>query len=520
MKNAVFARVITPGTKEHDLETLLERDLEFRHDKNDKDYDYKPSKTWQKIQADPAMMKLVIGPYGCGKTFGAVRYEINKCISQPAIDGEINWKVLLIRNTYTQIKRTLVPSVIEAWPYGLPLEWRAGDMCFDSSFDIMQEGKHVRVNLEMQCQALNLPEDEQNLKSLNVSSLLACEASEIPFYLLTAAMGRTGRYPRMPSHMKFMSGILETNNFHRSHPLYKFFIAKTLESKESEDGLTKSVHYFPSGDSPEAENLENMQLGYYQRLEDANGKEWADVYIRNQHGSSYKGRLVYRNFNPQIHVIDKIKADTSFPIEIGIDAGRDSAYVVAQRTNKGLDIICCVCCENEPLGVAASAAIDDICRFFPPKLFKYSGATIDPGSRVWGQGDNLTGLQLVQDAFNKYNVPVRVAYTNDLNTRIEAVNNLFSRLHLGDPLIRICGQKAHKLVAACEMYHYREIKINTMSGDKIYANKPEKDMSSHPAEALQYLVLGNYGYTATANPSFTGGRNRVFRPKVKHSAFA
>jgi hypothetical protein len=85
-------------------------------------------------------------------------------------------------------------------------------------------------------------------------------------------------------------------------------------------------------------------------------------------------------------------------------------------------------------------------------------------------------------------VTVLNALTNDLTTRLEAVDGTFRRMVNGEPAILI-DPKCKILRSACiSEYHFRKMKV---AGAERYSDEPNK---THPhgdaAEALQYLLLG------------------------------
>jgi hypothetical protein len=99
------------------------------------------------------------------------------------------------------------------------------------------------------------------------------------------------------------------------------------------------------------------------------------------------------------------------------------------------------------------------------------------------------------------------ARTNDMSTRLEAVDGTFRRLINGEPAILI-DPECKVLRSACiSEYHFRKLKV---SGGERYAEEPNK---THPhgdiAEALQYLLLGGgegkaavgHGNDALARPN-------------------
>ncbi len=109
----------------------------------------------------------------------------------------------------------------------------------------------------------------------------------------------------------------------------------------------------------------------------------------------------------------------------------------------------------------------------------------DPAGNVRSQNDEKTALEIMRE-----NTPwtVRAAPSSDFTVRREVVVGALNRMVDGRPglLISPRAQMIRKGMAGG--YHYRSIQ-NSLSGRQ-YDARPLKNEYSHPADALQYLLLG------------------------------
>jgi hypothetical protein len=90
----------------------------------------------------------------------------------------------------------------------------------------------------------------------------------------------------------------------------------------------------PPGDSEQAENVENLPAGYYDRLKAGKSDEWVKVYVRGAYGFVTDGKSVYPEFIDSLHVRE-FKIIPGLPIYGGMDFGLTPAGLFAQRAVNG-----------------------------------------------------------------------------------------------------------------------------------------------------------------------------------------
>src|SRR3546814_8676224 len=121
------------------------------------------------------------------------------------------------------------------------------------------------------------------------------EAREIPKAVLDTLTGRVGRFPSVAEGGCTWSGvIMDTNPPDNESWWYK------LSEEETPEGW----EFFkqPAGDSPDAENLQNLPAGYYDRIRAGKDEDWMKVYVRGEYGFVRDGKPVYPLFRDRIHV--------------------------------------------------------------------------------------------------------------------------------------------------------------------------------------------------------------------------
>ena len=77
--------------------------------------EYKPFPTLYKMHHDDAEIKIIIGPFGSGKSSGLTMEIVRQaCIMPKCLDGVRRSKWLIIRNTYDELKSTSL-QMWEEW---------------------------------------------------------------------------------------------------------------------------------------------------------------------------------------------------------------------------------------------------------------------------------------------------------------------------------------------------------------------------------------------------------------------
>ena len=110
--------------------------------------------------------------------------------------------------------------------------------------------------------------------------------------------------------------------------------------------------------------------------------------------------------------------------------------------------------------------------------------TGDPAGDDRAQTDEATPFMILRSEGLNF----QPATSNDPQIRVEAVEQVMTRVFDGKAGFLVDPSCKHLIKACAGGYHYPRVKV---SGSVRHSDKPLKNMSSHVAEALQYLLLGS-----------------------------
>lgn len=399
------------------------------------------------------------------------------------------WAV--VRNTYGELRST----TIKTWQAWVP------DHVMRIIYDAPIRGVWTKtladgttMELEMLFIALDRPDHVKKLLSLELTGAWLNEAREIPKPILDGLTGRVNRFPSLEEGGFNWSGvIMDTNPPDTDHWWYRLAEEETpLDWRFFRQPA--ALTYSPTlGWQPNhhAENIENLTKGYDYYLLAVQGKtmEWCKVYVMGEYGAVMDGKVVYPEYNDDIHARPSIPAVTSVPLLVGVDFGLTPAAVFGQVTARGqLRILGELVSEN--MGIRQFAR--DVLR--PHLAAKFPGLPIkmpsDPAGAQRAQTDERSCFDELVAAGYK---PI-AARTNAFLPRREAVAGFLTRMTDGEPgfLISIEGCP---ILRKGFLGGYRFSRVQVV-GDERYKDVPEKNRFSHPHDGLQYLALEAEGAEA------------------------
>ena len=446
---------------------------------------YKASPTMCKFHLDEEnFVRLLMGPFGSGKSVACAMEVLRLCMAQhKGPDGVRRSRWAVVRNSYRELQDT----TINTWSDWIPEQlgyWKLTDMKFTLKFN--------DIEAEILFRALDKPQDIKKLLSLELTGAWLNESREIPKAIFEAVQGRVGRYPaKRDGGPRWYGIIADTNPPDEDHYIYRVF------EEEQPEGYI--CYRQPSGLSPDAENRENLPDGYYERMIIGKDPEWIKVYVHGEYGFVQNGKCIYPEFNERIHVCeedDEYLFNPDRTLFVGIDFGLTPAAVFAQKTTAGgfriLDELV-----TEDMG--ASRFAKELRRKLGRDFHDATDIEVwaDPAGMQRAQTDETTPF----DILNAHGIPAMPTYTNDFVVRRDAVGNTMLALDFsGEPAFRM-NRSCRVLRKACAGgYKYRRMMV---VGDERYQDKPDKNMYSHVAEALQYLLVGageDRGVLASLNP--------------------
>lgn len=442
---------------------------------------------------------VIMGPVGSAKTTAAAMRLARHAYEQRPFSSAggpptayTRWAI--VRNTGPQLQDTTIKSWKKLFPENVYGEFKT--TAKTQHWKFRPRGCDYNVDAEFIFRALDDEDDVANLLSLEVTGFWFNEIREINTSILAHAGRRAGRYPGGDmGGCTWRGWIGDTNPWPFTSEYHEMFVTN----------LREGYAYFkqPGGMDPDAENLENLEQTpetlalpydsparreqgrtyYINALQDYS-KEEADMYVHCKYGASRSGQPCYPTYNDNTHC-QKVVYDPKAPLIIGYDnTGRNPAAIVSQKSFNGQWRLLFEYVEQN-MGLEAHAK--NLKRLLHDEFpgFKIEKITCDPAGRARDARD-VDSRMIIAAIF--VGVTVLNARTNDMTTRLKAVEDVLGRLVNGEPAL-LLDPKCKTLRAACiSEYHFRKLKV---AGAARFAEEPNK---THPhgdiAEALQYLLLG------------------------------
>jgi phage terminase large subunit len=470
---------------------------------------YIPSNTAKSFHEDNSFVRLVIGPYGSGKSTMCAFEIVKRACAMPAwSNGRRRSKWAIVRNTSGELHST----TLQTW-----LQW-FGDLGTISkrqkpllTYEHCFNDGNGFIELELIFIALDREEDVRKIKSLEVTGVYINELSEVPQGALSHFKGRVNkRYPSKSfCEEDYWSGIItDTNPPDVDHWIYKDFETKNLDSykifhqppgllKDSDDKWTRNDN---------ADNCNNLATDYYTKLAEGQTIDFVKVFCLGEYGSVGFGKKVYPEYNDDTHSVDDIKAIQGDALYLGWDFGLTPACIVCQLTPRGRLMVLKEYV-GEDIGIksfAESIVLPGIVRDFPYN--KIGESRGDPAGAH--RNEIMEELSCIGE-LNTIGIKTLPARTNDIDPRIGAVRFFLNRMVDGKPSF-ILSRKGCPVLRRgfIKDYIYRRIAV---AGEERYREKPDKNMASHPHDALQYCCLDIAGTPTKEDNKLSEIINPTFR---------
>lgn len=435
---------------------------------------YVASKTMRDFHMSDAFVRALLGPIGSGKSVACVIEMLLKSHQQaPNPEGIRKSRWVVVRNTYRELVDTTIQTFFDWLPEATGVYLKK-DMKFTYR-EVLPD--NTIVQMEVLFRALDKPDDIKKLLSLEVTGGWLNECREIPKAIMDMLIGRLGRYPnKRDGGATWFGLIMDTNPPDSDHWFYKLFEITRPDNHE--------LFHQPSGKSEEAENIENLPPGYYDKMQAGKDQEWINVYVHGQYGFVQDGKPVFPEYKDDIHHSDDFfEIDPRLTIYVGIDFGLTPAAVFGVKTPSGRWII------FDEL-VTEDMGADNFGRLLAELInHKYSAYTdwevyADPAGDQRAQTDEITPFQIL----HKHGIPAVPTYTNDFIVRRESVAAPLQRMDFaGNPGFVITNGAPMVRKAMAGGYKYRRMAV---TGSDRFMDKPDKGRYSHVADALQYLMVG------------------------------
>lgn len=446
-----------------------------------------------------APVKIIQGPIGSGKTLACAMTIWMKALEQIVqSDGKRYCRAHAFRDTYGKLKDT----TIKTW-----LEWFPEDEFgkFYQSHPMRHEIRIGNVVLDVHFIAL---EDEWSADYFRSLETTICWFNELQYMdraLFDEAVTRVGRYPRVidggaikPMVIADMNAPAETHwvpimrgdvakpdwftaEQRRAHdkPAAWQFFTQPAALIEEKDGDGEVIDYKPN---PQAENLKYLPGGsqYYLNARLGKTKSWIDANVLNRVSPRRDGKPVLPDFDRAVHVAKKtLEPIPGIPLIIGCDFGRRPCAIFMQHMRGTWYVLHELIGRDMGANKFAPLLRNDLAQLFPGFSFKLWG---DPSGDFKGQNDDQVPFKI----FRAHRLPIHPAPSILLSVRLQAGEAVLTRMYEGKPAVLISPTCTMLIAALDGGYHFRRLKTS----DGRYAEEPEKDEYSDPADAWMYGLLG------------------------------
>ena len=448
---------------------------------------YIPNATARHFHSDDSFVRVVMGPYGSGKSTLAIGEIVRRACAVPMWrNGRRRSKWGIVRNTSGELESTTLATWL-AWfgELGDIRKRQKPILTYEHTFN---DG-HGVVELELLFIALDRPEDVRRIKSLELTGCYINELSEVPKAALAHMKGRVNRYPSKAfCHEPYWSGIIaDTNPPSDDHWIYKDFEENQFPNHKlfkQPPGLVKNDDNIWVR-NPNADNASNLPDNYYEMLAGGQSMEFVKVFCLGEYGSVGFGKRVYPEFNPDLHAVESLTAVQGESLILGWDFGLTPACVVLQLTARGM-LMCLKEYVSDGMGIrsfAESIVMPGLLKDFP--YCKVGELSIgDPAGNT--RSEVVEEMSCIGE-LNSLGIPTRAAQTNDLAPRLGGVRYFLNKMVDGKPGFILDRRKCPVLFKGfVKDYVFDRIKA---PGEERYKDKPTKNMSSHPMNALEYPCL-------------------------------
>lgn len=448
--------------------------------------DYRPSPTGKRFMASRAYIKIIMGPVGGGKSTVALFDLLNRAINQKPYNNVRRTKFIILRNTMQQLK-TSVKQLIDQWfvimTDGTFGSWRLTDNTYEIRTLLPDD---TILHTEFILMAADTPDDVRRLLSVECSAAWVEEAREVDPVVFDGLQGRVARFPSRAAGGVTYPGVICSTN---PPPVGGFWHDLIVHPPSNTEVFLQPPALLDDGAiNPEAENLKNLNPGYYDNLLAGKTEDWINVYLKNQFGAGDLGQPVFKtSYRKTFHVADKPLSPvlgSVNPLIVGMDNGLQAAAVIGQQDMRGRVNVLAEAFVPEDATMGVETFLDKVLlpvisnKFatFPRDKIVF---VLDPACFQRSQVDEKTIAQAVQQR----GFAAVKASTNDPERRIQAVEGLLTRQIDGGPGLLIDPSCRHLLDALEWGYRWKK----TASG--LTGSTAEKNHHSHIADALQYFCL-------------------------------
>lgn len=390
---------------------------------------------------------------------------------------------VFIRDTFENIQRSTQKTFFEWFPPGIYGEYHATKKEFRWASGIA-DGSVTFVGMDD-------PTDASKLLSWVLAGIAidepapAAGSAGVDENIFDLGMQRL----RQPG-MNWYAMKLATNNPDEEHWTYKKFAEKGAEN------------HFALWQPSKPENMQNLPDGYYERLRRnlAHRPDLIRRFIDGEFGFQQEGQAVTPQWNDRIHLATGLYPIRGALLDLCWDFGHNPSCIVTQRTPLGywniLDSMV-----GSDIGV--EELIED--RVKPLLIERYKGSPLrhigDPAGNQREQTSiSRSAVKAIKRSLGGTwrSGPVR------WEERKNPLQAVLSRTIGGTGLVQVDRNRAKEIWHALRGgWHYHK------SRNGVLAAEPQKDIHSHPADALSYgaailFPMGRFMAQGKVNPEQPG----------------
>lgn len=456
---------------------------------------------------------FIMGPMGSGKTFGSCMRIFTQITQQPVDQfGKRRSRWVAVRNTYPDLEGTTMKDWMEL--FGAP---ELGKMNRDYppthylNFS-MEDGTYVEA--EVIFLALDRPDSVRKLRGMQCTGFWLNEVKELDEEIVDMCDLRHGRYPNKHEVPGYWHGMIGDTNAPDDHHWY---YRKAEVDKPAGWVFLKQPGGLIQVDTPrgkkwvlnpKAENLQNLPDDYYTAGMQGKKEAWIKVNLANMYGHVSSGRPIYEHdWNDTTHVSQYplVPLPSKQNFYMGWDFGMTPSCIIGQMDGPQLRILDEII--GEGVGIRAFAedyVIPYVRQQYPGVKLSDFTCYCDPSGDDPRDTEGDSPIEILRGL----EFEAEPSPSNNPETRWEAVRYFLGRL--------VGGRPAFLLSPNCDTlrkgfnggYQFKRMQV---SGTARYSEKADKNMFSHPHDALQYLcqaARGGYNNLSSV-PKVTASGVRV-----------
>ena len=518
--------------------------------------DFTSSPVLSECFLDRSFVRVLWGPVGSGKSTLCCGAIMANAMLQPAVNGIRSSRYIVVRNTQPELKSTTIAST---WLRIFP-ERFCGPMTYSAPITHRikvapvlrsREGDIPGLDAEVVFLAIDQEADVDKLRSYDTTGAWINEGALVPLSAAQMMIRRIGRFPAKIGDIEAVDPFLliDSNASDEDNELrqleaqapagWKFFhqppavLEVTLAGrgavcidpdprytgKQFDHGAVIRAAGRSWVVNPQAENLAHLRREYYPAQLPGSTLEQIQRDLQVRFVYVQDGRPVVPEFSQQVHVVDDLPMIDA-PLEMGGDIGGGTlnpAAALGQRHESGTWLI------HDEL-VCADVGLKDYCLALKGKLaephLQKPGVKVGRfhGDPAGNKRDELFG-DVIFEHLRAAGIDAHPVHSNDLELRIQAIRNPFTRMVRGKPAILIHRRCKTLIQALAGKWKYRKIQV---SGGDRYSDKPEK---SHPysdiGDAATYLIMGGgeVRMLQGRRPAGSFGAGRTVQAKVEFDIF-